>query len=586
MLNLKSLFNTLSTIGIDKMSEESQSISATNIGVLITWIISFPYVFAFYYLDYTYLFIVNLSMEILYPTVLLFNKYRYYFGAKNWFMTLGYIHVSFISVHMGPMSGAELYFYLLPIISVFIYSRKEKYFMLITVLLFLFFYSLTQYLYRVVEPRYIEPEILKMLYYSSYGVVLSFIIAFFYFFKMTSLHYQDSLDKEKKFTQTLIDSQKQLIITTDGTTLLSANKTFFDFFDVESVENFMQRYNSSCICDRFSTNAPQGYLQTTVQDKKWIDYIISLSNEHTHKVMIDQGKSTFIFSVTAAELPGEKAGKLAVFTNITEIENAKIEIEMIHRHTRESIEYASLIQEALIPKDEELQEYFDDYLTLWQPRDTVGGDIYFVRELDSKEEILIMVIDGAGHGVPGAFVTMLVKAIENQIISDIKSNNLEASPAQILEYFNRSIKTMLKQEKGARSNVGFDGGVLYYNKATNVCKYAGAKTPLYIVQNNKLEILQGDKKNVGFVRVKIDQKYTEYDVQVQKATQLYIATDGMKDQEGLNDTRYGQKEFQRMLLKNSSNKMSEQKENILAVFEEFKADCEQSDDLTIVGLKV
>ena len=273
-----------------------------------------------------------------------------------------------------------------------------------------------------------------------------------------------------------------------------------------------------------------------------------------------------------------------IYTSYLRI-SAELERERAHEKIKASIKYASLIQNAILPDNNTLENYTKENFIFWKPRDVVGGDIYFITELDSKEEVLLMVIDGAGHGVPGAFLTMLVKAIENQIIAEIKAKTLEPSPALILEYFNKSIKRMLKQEKGSDSNAGFDGGILYYNKSTNVCKYAGAKTPLIIVDNGEVEIFPSDKKSVGYVRSNIDQTYTEYELRVEENMQLYIATDGLTDQEGKNDTRYGKKEFERMILRNSSKSMQSQKEEIIKVFEKFKSDYEQSDDITVVGLR-
>jgi serine phosphatase RsbU (regulator of sigma subunit) len=195
-----------------------------------------------------------------------------------------------------------------------------------------------------------------------------------------------------------------------------------------------------------------------------------------------------------------------------------------------------------------------------------------------------MVIDGAGHGVPGAFVTMLVKAIETQIIARIKDGSLESSPSKILEYFNVSIKTMLKQEKGSRSNAGFDGGILYYNKSTKECKYAGAKTDLYIIDDNKLNIISGDKKNVGFVRTKIDQKYTEHIVILKENTKLYLSTDGVFDQEGKNKTRYGLDKFEKLLVDINNQPFEKQSALIMNSFNDFKKDINQTDDVTVVGL--
>ncbi len=266
------------------------------------------------------------------------------------------------------------------------------------------------------------------------------------------------------------------------------------------------------------------------------------------------------------------------------------QLDKQRKNIQDSINYAALIQYAILPTDETIEDYFSDSFVHWQPKNTVGGDIFFITELASKDEVLIMIIDGAGHGVPGAFVTMLVKAIETQIIADIAYGKLDPSPAKILAYFNYSIKTMLKQEKGSRSNAGFDGGILYYNRATNSCKYAGAKTPLYIINDNQLEIIKSDRKNVGYIRTKIDQQYTEYDIEIKADTRLYLCTDGIIDQEGENDSTYGKKRFENIILKNHRLSFKRQKQHITDDFNHFITDAkqqtiEQRDDITIMGLK-
>jgi len=136
-----------------------------------------------------------------------------------------------------------------------------------------------------------------------------------------------------------------------------------------------------------------------------------------------------------------------------DLEFAKKEIEEIHQHTQDSIEYASLIQRALIPDNTEFKKYFSDFLTIWQPKDVVGGDIYLFECLRNDDECLLMVIDCTGHGVPGAFVTMLVKAIERQVVSKIVNNeDHTVSPALILEYFNKSMKKLLSQSPRSRQD--------------------------------------------------------------------------------------------------------------------------------------
>ncbi|MEA3316291.1 MAG: hypothetical protein U9Q30_10565, partial [Campylobacterota bacterium] len=101
---------------------------------------------------------------------------------------------------------------------------------------------------------------------------------------------------------------------------------------------------------------------------------------------------------------------------------AKKEIEATHKHTRESIEYASMIQGALLPDEQLLDNYFKDNFVHWIPKDTVGGDIWLFSELRDKNECLLFFIDCTGHGVPGAFVTMIVKAVEREIITNLKKH--------------------------------------------------------------------------------------------------------------------------------------------------------------------
>jgi len=174
----------------------------------------------------------------------------------------------------------------------------------------------------------------------------------------------------------------------------------------------------------------------------------------------------------------------------------QVEIQQTHKQIRDSIEYAALIQGALIPDNSVLRRYFKDFFAIWHPKDVVGGDIYLVEEL-SQDEVVIMVIDCTGHGVPGAFVTMLVKAIERQLTAKLQQKKI-VSPANMLKVFNKSIKHLLQQEEvDSISNAGFDGGILYYNKREQIVRFAGAETPLFIIQNGEVKIIKGNRHSVS-----------------------------------------------------------------------------------------
>jgi len=409
------------------------------------------------------------------------------------------------------------------------------------------------------------------------GIVLLFLIF---------AYYNRRINLQKQFVQTLLDSQEQIIITTDGQLIRSVNRAFLKFYAVSSVENFIESYHAKCICNTFNTKAHEGYLQIMMGNKKWIDYVIHNSLATTHKAMISKGNTDHIFSVTAANLPGNKGLKSAVFTNITEVENAKLEVEELHKHTRDSIEYASLIQGALIPDNKVFYKYFKDFFAIWRPKDIVGGDIYLAEEL-SEDEWILMVIDCTGHGVPGAFVTMLVKAVERQLIANLNQSNI-ISPAKMLSVFNRNIKHLLQQESvDSISNAGFDGGILYYNKKQKIVRFAGAETPLFIVQNNEMKIIKGNRHSIGYKKSEADYEFTDHNIDVSQPTQLYLTTDGYLDQNGGDKGfPFGKKRFTKLIQENANESFADQQELLLYELQQYQKDCERNDDITVVGIKI
>jgi len=514
------------------------------------------------------------------------------------------------------------------------------------------------------------------------------------------------LEKEviqnKLFLNTLLDSQEQIVITTDGKKLRSVNEKFLQFFNIDKMEEFTKDYD--CICDRFDKDDTNTYIQKRMNKSSWIDFIIE-HDELSHKTIIVQNGIDKIFSVTAAVMPIEDGTiKSAVFTDITELESQKKQTESIlssvllpmlitskstrkivyansfaqnqyetsldeilgskidifytgdeqkesileemqlkgtvknfetsfktfkgnefdallslvdityggeecylgvasdiseqksrevimqklHKNVTDSIEYASLIQHSLIPDKEQIDNYFKKYFTIWHPKDIVGGDIYLFEELRDKNECLLMVIDCTGHGVPGAFVTMLVKAIERQVVSDIINSKEDVSPAKILAYFNKTMKKLLKQENDdAISNAGFDGGIMYYNKAKNLIRYAGAETPLFYIKNDELSIIKGNRHSIGYKKSDSNYTFTDHDISIDTTTKIYLTTDGYFDQNGgEKGFPFGKKRFQKFLENNHDEEFEEQKELLLYEMQGYQGEEERNDDITVVGLSL
>ena len=270
------------------------------------------------------------------------------------------------------------------------------------------------------------------------------------------------------------------------------------------------------------------------------------------------------------------------------VEEHTLELEAINKHVKESIEYASLIQHSLIPSGQLFRKYFSEYLTIWHPKDAVGGDIYFFEELRHDDEFLLMVIDCTGHGVPGAFVTMLVKAIERQIVAEINLGEDEVKPAQILKHFNKLIKEILNQEEDdGICNAGFDGGILYFNKKDKIIRYAGAETPLFYVEDGVFKTIRGCRHSVGYKRSDINYEFKEHSIELKEGMLIYLTTDGYLDQNGgKKGFPMGKKRFRTIIEEYHEESLADQQEVLLEELFDYQGSEERNDDITVIGMRI
>jgi len=400
------------------------------------------------------------------------------------------------------------------------------------------------------------------------------------------------LNDEKNFVNTILDSQENFVITSDGKHLKTANKAFYDFFNIKNRTEFISKFGN-CICDTFDTTAPKEYLQKMMNGEKWLTYINNRP-DITHKALIIKDGKKYIFTVTSQKLfvKGQEF-KSAIFTDVTRMEEISTQIQATHKHTRDSIEYASLIQGALIPQKGVMESFFKEHFVTWTPKDTVGGDIWLFEDLRHEDECIIMYIDCTGHGVPGAFVTMIVKAVEREIISIIKSDlHMDISPAWIMSYFNKSIKKLLRQESAdSLSNVGFDGGIVYYNRREQILKFAGAETPLfYLDEKEEFKTIKGNRYSVGYKKCDMNYEYKESKLNVKEGMKFFCTTDGYLDQNGgEKGFPFGKKRFSNIIKENSSESMAEFQtlfQYEMMEYENMIEDNDRNDDITVIGFKI
>jgi serine phosphatase RsbU (regulator of sigma subunit) len=390
------------------------------------------------------------------------------------------------------------------------------------------------------------------------------------------------LAKEKQLVNSIMDSQESIIITSDGSKITTINRACIDFFSFNDEPILFE-------VDDIDTD-PEAFkeLKSKVEDQQWLNDIYQ-NKDSLNKINIKMDGLEHVFSISIDRFLFEnKELYTVVFNNITELESIKDQIEEINTHTRQSIEYSALIQNSLIPGNERLKPYFDEFFVTWQPKDTIGGDIYLFDELRSSDECLFMVIDCTGHGVPGAFLTMLVKAIEKQVVTLIKENDNEVNTADVLKLFNREIKSTLKQDRNSTlSNAGFDGGIIYYNKKQNILRFSGANTPLYYVQEGELSAIKGDRYSVGYKTSDINYEFTQHTIKVSAGMNFYLTTDGYIDQNGgAKGFPFGKRKFEHIIRQHYQKPLAIQQEIFSEQLSKYQEDEERNDDITLMAIKI
>ncbi len=271
-----------------------------------------------------------------------------------------------------------------------------------------------------------------------------------------------------------------------------------------------------------------------------------------------------------------------------ELHEQNIQISHQKQEITDSINYAQKIQEAMLPFSNEFKAVLPESFVLFKPKDIVSGDFYWTGMVD--EFLIIICADCTGHGVPGAFMSMLCIDKLNHIISEKKI----VSPNKILEEANKGIKRSLGQadEQNLRTKDGMDASVILYDTKLKKLFYAGANRPLWKVRGAEITEYRPDKCAVGGFTVE-EQTFTLNEIDFEKGDCFYTSTDGYADQfGGPKGKKIMVKNFKDYLLKIISNSFDEQKNNLDDFVEAWKnptdtkESYEQVDDICVIGFKI
>ncbi len=265
-------------------------------------------------------------------------------------------------------------------------------------------------------------------------------------------------------------------------------------------------------------------------------------------------------------------------------EEAKKIHGILESHSSEmgaSIRYAKNIQNAILPKEETFKYIFPDAFVIYQPKDIVGGDFYWVTIIRGKT--IVVCADCTGHGVPGALMTMVGHNLVKQAV-EVKQL---LSPAAILEYINKALKSTFNHHNlNGRIADGMEVGICIFDFSTNILEYSGARIPLLITKNGLPALIKPDNFSISY-DTPINKKFTDHQFELNKGDCIYMFTDGYADQfGGENDKRFMKKNLLNQIRSVIDEELVSQKTILLNVFDGWRGKTTQVDDVLVIGIKL
>jgi serine phosphatase RsbU (regulator of sigma subunit) len=260
-------------------------------------------------------------------------------------------------------------------------------------------------------------------------------------------------------------------------------------------------------------------------------------------------------------------------------------IELQNKYITSSIEYAGRIQRAVIPSEENFGLYLGEHFILFKPKEIVSGDFYYLNT--KGDNIIVAAADCTGHGVPGAFMSILGISLLNQIINQEK---VFFNAGDILNQLRTEIIIALQQTgKNSEAKDGMDISLCILNRKDQIIHFAGAYNPLLLVRNHELIDYRADKMPIGIFHNEEEVPFSNHTIKIEKGDIVYIFSDGYQDQfgrEGKKRKKFLSKNFNNLLLEISNEPLQKQKEILEHTFNSWKGTEPQVDDIVVIGFKI
>jgi len=355
--------------------------------------------------------------------------------------------------------------------------------------------------------------------------------------------------------------------------VLQYNDSAYNYMNTETIKNLQMQYN-------LEMQARTDSIQKAEQDRMHALQIEKKNQELKMQQLYTYGGVILALLALLTAFVIFKAYSQKKKDNI-KITEQKLIIEEKNKNITDSINYARNIQGAILPKEAEISKGLPEYFIYFQPRDIVSGDFYWFAQKNGK--IFIAVCDCTGHGVPGAFVSMIGNDQLNHIVIE---RNITA-PDEILTHLNNGIKSAFTgEDKEQQANDGMDMALCVFDSELKTMEFAGAKNPLIIIQDNKLTEIKGDKYAIGG-ETAINHRFSNNKIELKNGTTLYMFSDGFQDQfGGEQGKKFKIKRFRELLQSLYDKPVEEQKDIIHRSLNQWKGNIAQVDDICVIGIRV
>jgi len=296
------------------------------------------------------------------------------------------------------------------------------------------------------------------------------------------------------------------------------------------------------------------------------------------ELAIEDGQSV----IDVRKAPLQDGGAIVTISDVTERKQAEKMMQEAFSVISSSIDYASNIQRSVLPDSTLFSSLLSDYFVLWEPRDVVGGDIYWCRLWG--DGFLIVLGDCTGHGVPGAFMTLIATGALDNALNDV----VPGSVGDLMQRIHQIVQITLGQHgEGGQSDDGMELGMCYLGPEMDELTFVGARFELYLLENDTISIIKGTKSGIGYRGISHTQKYEEHQIINLENKIFFMTSDGLIDQVG-GERRlmFGKRRFKELLLNLKDRPLADYKHPILEKLLEYQGEQKRRDDVSVIGFKV